>query len=93
VAVSEDEGSAWTNDTNHQITTTRPLAIASRNGDLAHAALTGSVDEVAIWDGVVLDQENAEWLHENSVSHIPEPGSFLLLLGGLLAVLARRQDR
>lgn len=84
------EGNEWADDDNHEITTSRPFGIASRNGAIAHAALEGSLDEVAIWDGSILTEDNSAWLYENSVKGIPEPGSALLLVLGGLALTRRR---
>jgi hypothetical protein len=85
------EGTEWTADGSHEVTTGLPFGIASRNGGVADAALVGMLDEVAIWEGTVLDGDNALWLYRNSVSLLPEPASVLLFLVGTLAGLFRRR--
>jgi hypothetical protein len=57
--------------------------------------LGGLVDEVAIWDHALTD-DNVEWLYQNSLSQIPipEPTSVVLFSMGLLslAMFRRRKE-
>ena len=53
----------------------------------------GLMDEVAIWDRA-LSGEEARGLYYSALALVPEPGSFVLLaLGGLALVAVRRRRR
>ncbi len=62
-------------------------------GDGPKAAWQGWIDEVVVWDSALgVDQVN--WLQTESVATVPEPGSVVLLLLGLvgLAMAGRRRE-
>ena len=50
----------------------------------------GFIDEVAVWKSA-LTADEVEWLRQNSMSEIPEPGTLTLLAGCGLALLRRRK--
>ncbi len=66
------------------------LTFGSNNGN--SEPWIGALDDFAIWDRALSPGE-VDWLFENSIATLPEPGTMSLLAMGGIAALIRRRRR
>ncbi len=69
-----------------------PALLTLGNRYTNNEAWVGSLDDFAIWD-YALSPGEVDWLFENSIATLPEPGTMSLLAMGGIAALIRRRRR